>query len=148
MPGFYILSCLSADAYIVHADPALFRAAPGHIVDGKLRQNLDLVTAAYRADRIILGARAAADVDIITGNRTGSRAVTLGAVDVNIVQADPAILGAAPGRSVQGDLLQNIDSRQLTLSRHRLIGGARAAADIQLGTNHKSLGGLGAGGAV
>mgnify|MGYP000924304333 CR=1 FL=1 len=137
-----------ADFHVVHGDPALIGAAPHGIVDGELGVDFYAVALAIGADNIVVGARAAADVHVAAGYGAGACAVTGGAVDVDIVQADPAVLGAAPGGVANLDLLQNVDAGQVAIALHGVVFGARAAADVQGGAGDQALGGLGAGGAV
>lgn len=116
-----------AHADVVHADPAVLDAAPVGAVNFELCQNLNFIACAQAADCFVAGAGAAADIDVVAGDNTGACTVSFGAIDVNIVQRDPALVGAAP----TVDLLQNIDACAGCIAADTAVTGAGAAADVQ-----------------
>ena len=122
-----------AHGHIVHADPALAGAAPGLFADLEDRQDLDGIAAVGHALALVSSAGAGADIHIVTGNGSGARAFALGAVNIDVIHADPAVLGAGPGGFADLDLLQNVDAVAVVQALDPVVVGA-GAVPIRVGS--------------
>ncbi len=141
---------------VVHANPAGADFAPGGAIHGLLGENGHLGAVLQGAYDLVGGTRAAADPQTALGGN-GSFVAAGGAVaargssgtGIHISHADPALVGAAPGHAVIGELLQNGYAVALGVSTHGIVALAGATADIQTAAGgYSTLGGVGTGGAV
>ena len=134
----------AVDVDVIQADPPVLGAAPGGVADLDLLQNVYTGHAGIVGHGVVVGARAAADVQSGAGDDALGGVGAGGAVLVDVVQADPTLIGAAP--AVAG--LQNGDP--VAVGVGTLLRGIRRSAftDVQLGSGDNALGAAGGCGVV
>ncbi len=133
---------------VIQADPAVFDVAPFGVANLKDEQNGNLIIFFQRTDGIVLGAGTAADVQLVSSDIAFQLFIAAGAIHIDILHGDPAVLGAAPGGAIVGELLQNHDPVAIIQGTDRSIVRAGTAADVQVAASDDALGSILTGGAV
>ena len=137
----------SAPGGAVHSFPAL----DGYLVAVFQRANNAVVRTGAAADpQTAVGSDGAGDfVVVAAGIRAAGVVGGTGTAHIYILHTDPALTGAAPGYTVIGKLLKNVDGIALGVGTDGSIAGAGAAADVQTASSSNgAFCGVGAGSSV